>query len=206
VLGLVESDGVADGCGMSVISVGVGTGGNVSGGNGETTADDVGAAGVAKGADGIAALDVAGADGVTAPDGDSDGPADGVAYRTGLTGVAVAARAGAAPMLPAPPGWPVATGRFAGVASVQPIVTASGSPKATSPKKMDLGDNCTLRTPVRRPERLRLRGRYAAAPGPAEVGRNEGRNGVDQCRTRRVLSDGSPCVVGSICITHGGKN
>jgi len=78
-----------------------------------------------------------------------------------VTGPEVPARSGEAPIAPAPAppcpvaGAPTGAGRRAGVASVHPIATEIGNPNATSPKKMDLGDNRTRREPVRRRKRLR---------------------------------------------------
>jgi hypothetical protein len=72
------------------------------------------------------------------------GPAE---YWTVVTGCRVT-RSGAspsppAPMPPVPVDAPTGAGLRDGVASVQPIAMEIGSPKATSPKKMDLGDNRT---------------------------------------------------------------
>ena len=45
----------------------------------------------------------------------------------------VAARAGAVPIDPLPPGALIVVGASAGVPSIQPTVTANGRPKATMP-------------------------------------------------------------------------
>jgi hypothetical protein len=82
-LGAALSDGVADGSGGPEISVGVGTGGRLSGGNGETGDDEGGTDGVADGTTAMTELDAADGDRVgTIAVEDADGPADGVAYRT----------------------------------------------------------------------------------------------------------------------------
>jgi hypothetical protein len=147
-LGVVESDGVADGLDGTVISVGVGTGGRVrvgscDGGTGARGADraTVGVApldgGVLTGAVvGVAAGEVALGVGAGRDE-----------YSTAVTGPAVLACLGALPSPPAPPAPPgcaTAACRDAGVASVQPAETAIGRPRARSPKKTDLGDNRTL--------------------------------------------------------------
>jgi hypothetical protein len=127
-------------------SVGVGTGGSVSGGSGSWDASVGGAVGRAVEVV-VASPDTAGPTGVdTAAEDRTDGITDG----TGAAGdeateaeAGLAWRAGASPIPPAPPGESTAAERVAGVASCQPMVTATGSPRATSPKKMDLGDNRT---------------------------------------------------------------
>jgi hypothetical protein len=85
-----------------------------------------------------------GADAIT--DGVAEGVVDGVgvaADEAAWAGAGLVCRAGALPRPPAPPGASTAAERVAGVASCQPTVTATGRPSATSPKKMDLGDNRT---------------------------------------------------------------
>jgi hypothetical protein len=123
-------------------SVGVGTGGSVSGGNTECVT-----AGAVVGAVVAAGATLAG----TVPTGDADGLDPGRGgwdeYSTAVTGCEVAPRAGAAPIPPAPPGALATGGASAGVPSVQPTVTANGRPRATIPKKMDLGES---RTPEHR--------------------------------------------------------
>jgi hypothetical protein len=127
-------------------SVGVGTGGWVSGGHGSSDASVGGAVGVPVGA-AVAGPDVGGPTGVeTAADGTTD-DVTATARATVEGDIAAGAgrrcRAGASPSPPAPVGASIAADRVTGVASCQPIVTATGSPRATSPKKMDLGDNRT---------------------------------------------------------------
>ena len=143
---------------MLVISVGVGTGGSVSVGRvgTELAADGpgVGPPGVPLVAGLGAPLDGAGA-------GEMPGRAGRDEYCTAVAGCR-SARSGAAPIPPAPmppvpSGAPTEAGLRVGVASVQPIATEIGRPNATSPKKMDLGDNRTSRTPVWRRKRLRAR-------------------------------------------------
>jgi hypothetical protein len=127
-------------------AVGVGTGGAVSGGSGSWEASVGGVVTTPVGGL-VTSPETAGPTGVeTAVEGDTDGISDG----TVVTADDVTAagdvwmwRAGASPIPPAPPGESTATERVAGVASCQPTVTATGSPRATSPKKMDLGDNRT---------------------------------------------------------------
>jgi hypothetical protein len=132
------ADGLDDG---AETSVGVGTGGSVSVGNGDWVTG-VPAAGsvVAGGALAWAAL---------AGNGDGLDPGRGGLdeYWTAVTGWDVTARAGAAPISPAPTGALASGGTSAGVPSVQPTVTANGRPRATMPKKMDLGES---RTPEHR--------------------------------------------------------
>ena len=72
--------------------------------------------------------------------------------------VGVVAFGGAVPMPPAPPGALAGAGAGAGVPAVQPAVTANGSPRATTPKKVDLGENRTSSSPDRAPEKLRRTG------------------------------------------------
>jgi hypothetical protein len=144
-LGSAESVGV----GVVVISIGVGTGGIVSGGSGSVvTADDgidVGMV-VTGGVLDAGVAEVVGGSGVAVGADDEVRPGRGGRdeYRTVVIGVVVSACLGAAPSAPSPPGTPTAAGCFAGVARLQPIVTAIGRPNATSPIKTDLGDNCTL--------------------------------------------------------------
>jgi hypothetical protein len=130
------------GSGGPLTSVGVGTGGMVRLGNG----DGVEGCGVADGpADGTV---VCGALVGVAADGVIGWVVRGRIGRggnsTAVTGVeVVAALVGAAPMLPAPAGCPAVAGSAIGVASIQPIVTATGKPRINSPKKSGLGDNRT---------------------------------------------------------------
>jgi hypothetical protein len=144
--GLGESLAEAEALGSSG-SVGVGTGGIDSGGSGSSDASVGGAEAVAGGAL-LGTPDTLGPAGTDdSSEGDSDGVDDGVGEaETGDEAGAAAGRvcrAGASPMPPAPPGASMAADRVAGVASCQPMVTATGRPSATSPKKMDLGDNRT---------------------------------------------------------------
>jgi hypothetical protein len=133
------ADALVDG---TLTSVGVGTGGSVSGGHADrvTTGAVVGAV-VAAGAT------LAG----TVPAGDAEvldpGRGGCEEYSTAVTGCEVAACAGAAPIPPAPPGALATGGAMSGEPSVQPTVTANGRPRATMPKKMDLGES---RTPEHR--------------------------------------------------------
>ncbi|MEV8507303.1 hypothetical protein AB0368_21150 [Actinoplanes sp. NPDC051475] len=55
----------------------------------------------------------------------------------------VVALRGAVPKAPAPSGALTGGGAVPGVPSVQPAATANGRPKATMPKKTDLGDSRT---------------------------------------------------------------
>jgi hypothetical protein len=143
-VGEFESLGVVDGMGSG--SVGVGTGGSVSGGRGSRDASVDGAEGVPVGLP-VAGIEAGTPEAGRTAEGATDGSVDGV--RDGRDDEAGACtglvrRAGALPIPPAPPGAsPIATERVAGVASCQPIVTAIGRPSATSPKKIDLGDNRT---------------------------------------------------------------
>ena len=145
----MDADDEGDSLGVVVISVGVGTGGRVSGGRAggdEDVADGdgVGVAGMGVTADGgggaIAVDDGAAVDGATGTlcFGREE-------YRTVVTGEWPAV-GGAAPRAPSPPGTPTAADCRAGVASCQPTVTAIGRPNATSPTKTDLGDSRTLYT------------------------------------------------------------
>ncbi|MEV6600642.1 hypothetical protein AB0M36_27895 [Actinoplanes sp. NPDC051346] len=114
--------------GGSKIEVGVGTGGNVSVGTGDPDIDGDGTAEVG------AALGVLGATDCT------------TATRSGARGTqvvpppdaGVVACTGAVPKPPAPPGA-LAAGGAAGVPRVQPAATANGRPRATMPRKTDLG-------------------------------------------------------------------
>jgi hypothetical protein len=146
---LVGVDALAELLAVTAISVGVGTGGwfsdgNVADGVGRMTGGAVVATGAAEGA-------VAGSSSVVA---DAVGLGRNFTVVTGLG----AARSGAeptpfpaaAPSPPVPPGAPSDAGSRAGVASDQPIATEIGRPRATSPKKMVLGDNRTSRTPDER--------------------------------------------------------
>jgi hypothetical protein len=141
-----DGEALADVVGVGASgSVGVGTGGIVRGGNRSSDASVGGVLGVPAGA-AVSGPDAIGPTGVdTARVGMTDGLADATgAADDATTGVAgLKCRAGATPMPPAPPGASMAAERVAGVASCQPMVTATGSPSATSPKKMDLGDNRT---------------------------------------------------------------
>jgi hypothetical protein len=65
---------------------------------------------------------------------------------------AVVAFGGAAPIPPAPAGALAGAGAGAGVPACQPAVTANGRPRATTLKKMDLGENRTSTSPVERPK------------------------------------------------------
>lgn len=123
------------------ISVGVGTGGSVSVGSGSNDASVGGTEGVPAGPVTTAAP----AEGDTDADGDGVVDAGGDDADGGAAGLGADSLgcAGALPSPPAPPGPPIADDLIAGVASCQPIVTAMGSPNATSPIKMDLGDNRT---------------------------------------------------------------
>ena len=123
-------------------SVGVGTGGAVSVASGSTDAsvgetEGVRGGSVATGGPGGGEAD-AGRAGRTV-DVNRAGTVRGAAGRA----VDPLGRAGALPSPPAPPGSASADDRVAGVASCQPTVTATGSPSATSPIKIDLGDNRT---------------------------------------------------------------
>jgi hypothetical protein len=142
-VGVAEALGVADG--VESGSVGVGTGGSVSGGNGSRDAS-VGGADVAVGTP-VAGTDVGIPRAGRTAEGSTDGSADGSCVDTddeAGAGAGLVCRAGASPIPPAPPGVSsIAAERVAGVASCQPTVTAIGRPSATSPKKMDLGDNRT---------------------------------------------------------------
>lgn len=138
------------------IEVGVGTGGNsvrVGSGDVDGTAADGGAPlGAAPGAV------VRG----------RAGSADCTATATGFGGRAGASRtvdvagvvtlAGAAPIPPAPPGALTGGGAGAGVPMVQPTVTANGRPRATTLKKIDLGEYRTSSSPDPAPEKLRRSG------------------------------------------------
>jgi hypothetical protein len=65
---------------------------------------------------------------------------------------AVVAFAGAAPIPPIPPGALTEGGAGDGVPSVQPTVTANGRPRATTLRKMDLGENRTSHHRIERPK------------------------------------------------------
>ena len=132
-------DGVADGlAGGLATSVGVGTGGSVSVNVGS---GDREAVGMADGAPEIGPALTAGALG--GADVAEPGRGGRDEYSTVVMGGEVAACAGAAPISPAPPGAPATGDMSAGVPSVQPTVTANGRPRATKPKKMDLGESRT---------------------------------------------------------------
>ena len=143
------SGGVADGLAGGIsTSVGVGTGGSANVGG---ALDGLVAPGTpVPGASGTA--DVGG--GVLADSwlgGEDDAPASGrggrEAYPTVVTGPDVAAAdCGAAPIPPAPLGAPADGRAGGGVPSSHPVVSATGSPSATMPKKTHLGESCTQRT------------------------------------------------------------
>jgi hypothetical protein len=133
-----------------VISVGVGTGGIVSEGSG------AGGTALEGGDDAVDGATTGALDGGGDPEGDAATDVDGAAVSpTVATGFEAVGRAGATPIAPAPPPAVTGAGGFAGEASDQPVTTASGRPKATIPKKTDLGDNRTWRQPVGSRERLR---------------------------------------------------
>lgn len=123
-----------------MISVGVGTGGSVSVGSVSNDASVGGVEGVAASVVGTpTGVETDGGGGVVEAAAVRDGTRGGAAGRSGAS----LGRAGALPSPPALPGPPTADDRVAGVASCQPIVTAIGSPNATSPIKIDLGVNRT---------------------------------------------------------------
>ena len=155
--GSTLADGaVADGLGgVVMIEVGVGTGGSsVRAGSGSPEPAM---------ADGGAALGAV--PGLVAPGrpGSDDSTATGTAMGFGGLGdpsrteeVAGAATfAGAAPIPPSPPGALTGGGAGAGVPTVQPTVTANGRPRATTLKKIDLGEYRTSSSPDQAPEKLR---------------------------------------------------
>ncbi len=151
-LALLDADALADG---SVISVGVGTGGApLSDGSGDSVGSD-GGPGVAVGGGATAVVG-------TGEDTEGVGVAEGASYPAGVIGRVPAGRTGAAPIPPAPPTRPspaVDAGTSVGVPRIQPIATARGRPRATMPKKRDLGER---RTPGKRAE---APGRYGAIGG-----------------------------------------
>jgi hypothetical protein len=127
---------VADGLAGGIpISVGVGTGGIVRIGGADVLVLTTGAADSGTGLPG------------TGPRGIADASADALAgcdaNSTAVTGREVDPRAGAAPRPPAPIGPVAVDGFVIGAPSVQPTVTAKGRPRATMPKKMDLGESRT---------------------------------------------------------------
>jgi hypothetical protein len=141
---------VADGLGGVVtIDVGVGTGGSsVRVGSGEPDGT------MTVGAAPLGTALVLGAPGSP---GNDDSTATGLGAcgdqsTTDEVAVAVARGAGAAPIPPAPPGALTGGGAGAGVPRVQPTVTANGSPKATTLRKMDLGENRTSSHRIERPK------------------------------------------------------
>ncbi len=147
-MGGSPGDGPAEPVGVTEISVGVGTGGSSGGVN--VTGAETGDASVVE-ADGAAEVGTGAAEGAVASGGTALVAGRTVACAS-VSGCEVPARRGAFPIpslpLPAPrppesAGAPTWAGLRAGVASVQPAATAIGSPSATSPKKMDLGDNRT---------------------------------------------------------------
>jgi hypothetical protein len=139
-LGAAESLGVAEP--MASGSVGVGTGGIVSGGSGSSEASVAAADGILVGAV-VAAADGGPADADARTEADTAGRADAGSEGLADDGAGLGCRAGASPIPPEPMGAAIAAERAAGVASCQPMVTATGRPSATSPIKMDLGDNRT---------------------------------------------------------------
>jgi hypothetical protein len=126
---------VGDGLGgVLPIAVGVGTGGSVSVGTGDPeSAADGAAAALVTALTGVPATDDATATGL--------GPRDDQSTIDSDSGVV--AFGGAAPIPPAAPGALTGGGAGDGVPSVQPTVTANGRPKATMPKKIDLGESRT---------------------------------------------------------------
>jgi hypothetical protein len=190
-VGVTSADGSVDPVGVGSIWVGVGTGGSVRLGSGVSEMNGSGAGGavVAAGAAVVVGPGTTGADDRA---GDGVGEAAVGVFRVG-TVVAAGGLVGAVPIPPAPApapapvtaGAPTTATGWAGRASVQPSVTANGSPKATSPTKTDLGDNCTPVQPVRGWEKLRSRIQ----------------NGVDRYSPGRLLSAGLPLPGGS----HGEK-
>ena len=119
------------------MSVGVGTGGKVS--DGSSARGAVLAAG--GGTLGSPAVSV---------EGGAPGAAEPVSVlsagddqSTTFRGVGAVARVGAAPMPPAPTGALIGAGPGVGPANCQPTVTAKGSPRATRPRKIDLGESRT---------------------------------------------------------------
>jgi hypothetical protein len=171
------------------IWVGVGTGGSsvrVGSGEPDVTMTD---GGTALGA--VLAADT------TGEPGSGDSTATGLGGRgdQSSTGevVAVVAFGGAAPIPPAPPGALTGGGAGDGVPRVQPTVTANGRPRATTLKKMDLGEYRTFSTPDQRPEKLR-RSRIRPEPAPGER--------LDQRLSGPVLSIGSHRMR---AIFHGGQ-
>ncbi len=154
---LGSADDEPDGSGSSVISVGVGTGGWSSGGNGTVELDGTDTGGITDGdapADGGAVE--AGTEAIV-EGAVTDGPAGRAVKRTEVSGSPSPApcSGAAAPIPPLPPFGMAVIGCRAGSARFQPTATAIGSPNATSPKKMDLGDSCTKRQLVQRRRRLR---------------------------------------------------
>ncbi len=145
--GSADADALVDG---SMISVGVGTGGRPPrDGSGDSVGRD-GGPGVALGG-GAAAVVGTGEDSTA----DGVGTAAVAPYPTAVTGRDSAGFTGAAPIPPSPPTRPspaVDAGALVGVPRVQPIVTASGRPNATMPKKRDLGERRTPHEPGDPPE------------------------------------------------------
>lgn len=134
---------MADGLGGGIsTSVGVGTGGNIRVGGGLGGVVPAGA--LVPDAD--VAADTGGAltGAWLGTVGDASGRGGREAYPTAVTGSEVATSAcGASPIPPAPVGA-AAVGRVGGgVPSSQPIVSATGSPNATMPKKTHLGESRT---------------------------------------------------------------
>jgi hypothetical protein len=164
---------------VALTKVGVGAGGTVSGGSAEPdgTMIDGGAplgartATLSPGRDGNADCTVATGFGVR-----------GRQSTTDDVGVVEVAFGGAAPIPPAPAGSVAGAGAGAGVPTVQPAVTAKGSPRATTLKKMDRGESRTFQSPDGAPEKLRRTGIRPELTA---------RGLLDQPRPRRVLSIGS---------------
>jgi hypothetical protein len=143
----VLDDGtVAEGAGgVEMIEVGVGTGGSsvrVGSGEPDVTMTD--------GTEPLGAVLAMGAPG------SDDSTATGLGGRGDQSSTdevaGVVTRAGAAPSPPAPPGALTGGGTGAGAPRVQPATTAKGSPRATTLKKMDLGENRTSEHRIRSPK------------------------------------------------------
>jgi hypothetical protein len=97
-------------------------------------------------------------------------------------GVVEVAFGGAAPIPSAPAGAVAGAGAGAGVPTVQPAVTANGSPRATTLRKRDRGESRTSQSPDGAPEKLRRTGIRPELTCPRLL---------DQPMPRRVLSIGS---------------
>jgi hypothetical protein len=136
--------------GVTTTEVGVGTGGSSGGWDTGGEPDGTMTGGTAPLGDGLTAA---------APDGAANGArtatcrgARGEKSTTDEVAVVTTALGGAAPIPPAPPGALTAGGVRAGVPAVQPTVTANGSPRATTLRKMDLGENRTHLHRIGRPK------------------------------------------------------